>query len=891
MEQVVLNSFKAMKENDFSKQVLVPLMYKLGWEKVVFHGGPYEGGKDIICWKKDEIDESILGVVQVKKIKISAKASSKNSLMEVVNQIQQAMETYVPNEDGKKYKPSIVYFFTPYEVDARTLEARFEKYKELRSTHLKFIDGSKLIYLLKKHLPEILQDHAGSSYVLTEVSKNCLNNKVLLSALKYRKDVNISGFYCDLDFTIGNITTKLFFEIPLLSSRIEVDLNQSEWEQLLGLEKECNRVEISIFSCSVDEIINEFTNKNEKYEKRTAQMCSIIDILDDFEFYLHAEHETLLENQFSDEAKGKFISKIESLCGEIFFIFENDGGQERIKKSFEIFTDHVQGLKKVLNESKNGEKVKSISIDFEAKMRGLLENTEDQRDDLVYNINKIISKNNKPKYVAKISSEQIVDFLNNKKQWLYSKLVEINNKLPSRVKLREFLSDCERLFKFTNSLLSNYTICELINVRSGQSFTSLPDKLRLSVGIDKLIDSGYDFLLFGEAGAGKTTSLQMYAHDSYVIGDKDRLVLFFPLAAVLSDFKVKKINGKIDALDNLLSAIKEFLKNEGINIDESDIYQSISAANSSTLLLDGVDEAIKNAPWIIQGINEIKNKIPKCQIVVSARSGGEYLEKLSFLGVSLLPFSDTQKTRFINKWFECKDNIELADKVICHLGIHKELSAIIKNPLLATILCILAENGIPLPDTEITLYEERIRLLLGDYDIAKKSYRIDSSRTLLETIARKIAFKLHFYHKRHAPFKDLKNYAISYQVGKYSEDQIEIALNELIYPCNILMPMTPEGNLGFGHLRYQEYLSASEIIHNRGVKVESFLHDIWWKGALIIYSQMADDIENLIEWIALNDDFQQCEGNMMAMINVRSEKESSYLSDLYQKQLSVFDPI
>lgn len=43
---------------------------------------------------------------------------------------------------------------------------------------------------------------------------------------------------------------------------------------------------------------------------------------------------------------------------------------------------------------------------------------------------------------------------------------------------------------------------------------------------------------------------------------------------------------------------------------------------------------------------------------------------------------------------------------------------IIRNPLLATTLCVLAKNEIELPNTEITLYDERLKLLTGYYDRA-----------------------------------------------------------------------------------------------------------------------------------------------------------------------------
>jgi len=41
-----------MKEDDFSKKIVIPLLRKMGYTFTDFNGGPYELGKDIIAHKK-----------------------------------------------------------------------------------------------------------------------------------------------------------------------------------------------------------------------------------------------------------------------------------------------------------------------------------------------------------------------------------------------------------------------------------------------------------------------------------------------------------------------------------------------------------------------------------------------------------------------------------------------------------------------------------------------------------------------------------------------------------------------------------------------------------------------------------------------------------------------
>ena len=57
--------------------------------------------------------------------------------------------------------------------------------------------------------------------------------------------------------------------------------------------------------------------------------------------------------------------------------------------------------------------------------------------------------------------------------------------------------------------------------------------------------------------------------------------------------------------------------------------------------------------------------------------------------------------------------------------------------------------------------------------------------------------------------------------------------------------MTQDGQLGFGHLRYQEYLAACEIRYNRGIDIKKLLNKSWWRGALTLFSMLADDISFL----------------------------------------------
>ncbi len=267
---------------------------------------------------------------------------------------------------------------------------------------------------------------------------------------------------------------------------------------------------------------------------------------------------------------------------------------------------------------------------------------------------------------------------------------------------------------------------------------------------------------------------------------------------------------------------------------------------SSLLQFDGIDEVISSAPWIIDGIEAASRRYPKSQILCSSRIGGEYLEDITYLGFKLLPFTDQQRKKFITNWFK-NPKEERIKIIIDHLTANPDLGEIVRNPLLATILCVLAEHGIQLPKSEMRLYQERVRLLLGHYDLHKQSKRITSTQHTLNLVARKLAFYLHETEQREIEYDDIIEISIRKMPGDLDKKAVVTAVNELIHPCNILEPKSYQKNYGFGHFRYQEFFAATEMNQNRGINVSQYLYKDWWRGALVLFTQLSDNIGFLVK--------------------------------------------
>ena len=178
---------QAMRERDLTTSVIVPLLKAAGYPSVVVHDGPDELGKDLVAWGKDRFGGPALAVAQVKMYKPARRVRHDRSFAGIVTQLSQAVETPVPANDGQMYLPSDVLFITPYEIDTRTLQSRFDGLKAI-SHRVRILAGSGLALRVQETLPHLVADLVGTEVQVKSAVISQLNNKALLAALQYGRD-------------------------------------------------------------------------------------------------------------------------------------------------------------------------------------------------------------------------------------------------------------------------------------------------------------------------------------------------------------------------------------------------------------------------------------------------------------------------------------------------------------------------------------------------------------------------------------------------------------------------------------------------------------------------------------------------------------------------------
>jgi hypothetical protein len=326
----------------------------------------------------------------------------------------------------------------------------------------------------------------------------------------------------------------------------------------------------------------------------------------------------------------------------------------------------------------------------------------------------------------------------------------------------------------------------------------------------------------------------------------------------------------------------------GKNYSADEIIRFIKGKRRVAFVFDGVDEVVKRIPWVIEAMAQVEAAYPNSQIILSSRMSGAYVDQIKYLGLTLLPFTDDQVSHFIEGWFA--DDARSAAAVKAHLDVTPELREIVRSPLLATILCVLAEHNVPLPNGELNMYSERLRLLLGHYDIHKKTKRIDSHHSILEKVARKLAFYMHGESVRSMSPANLENVAVRVfgRQGEFSEAQIRLAVQELIDPCNVLVPMTADGDFGFSHLRYQEHLSAIELCNNRGIDLAPLLTSPWWRSVLVLFAKLTDDITYVVEdALEKGLNVTKCKANLLAMCEMKDKNQRTHLVKLIESHVNL----
>jgi hypothetical protein len=705
---------------------------------------------------------------------------------------------------------------------------------------------------LIERIPHVVDSLFGTHTEISRALAKTLTNSQLLGALKVEAGRQVHTFYVDIDLQLGGATSHEFFLMRPRGTRLTYELSASEWQTFKDFEHACRLFGQQTLTSDEDAVAQAWEQRQNALREWTrveiAARNSVQHVRSVF-----TESERLLDIK-RRELRDPHYRQLQGELNQLPAPKDKDKPDPHAARRLQLRQQLTR---------------------LDAPAAPLERTVKLHREDLskaVEEHNHVLRQRPLETYPVEAEGSSLAAALLAEQKRTDQSIRRYSKTLPDSSELGKFLQQCSKLSADVADLLRFPYGRELLGIgREPQAVSDSQSNRRLCVPLDKMIDTRINLWVFGDAGAGKTTGLQYYAWRC-LSEDSGRLALYVPLSRLVRTAPMRLALDSESTSDLIQESVAAYLGELGVSIGGKALVEQLKTRHG-VLLLDGIDEAVVLNPGIVGAIANFAREHPSVQVVTSSRIAAGLRDPRAFLGLTLLPFTDEQRMRFVTDWFgeTAKD---VASRVLQHCEEAPSLAEVVRTPLNATILCVLADRGLPLPSTESHLYRSRLELLISEYDLHKGIQRVRSERVHLELTARKLAYWLHQRSLRHASMSELLAVAKKIQVpGTIAET----AAYELLDPCNVLVPMTQDGMVGFGHLRYQEFLVALDLISDRGNDIVSKLNKPWWHGALHLMAEMSQSLTWLMDLVVHEERTTNARGVLEVMFRAgpAAERETN----------------
>jgi GTPase SAR1 family protein len=363
-------------------------------------------------------------------------------------------------------------------------------------------------------------------------------------------------------------------------------------------------------------------------------------------------------------------------------------------------------------------------------------------------------------------------------------------------------------------------------------------------------------VIVGDPGAGKSTLLKYLALQSI-----DRQLTDLPDLPVHVELNVFASSGYHDLL-KFTSAVWEerygFPRAEALSYMQTQLQDG-----KALLLLDALDETIMGTTkelaeesylQVSKAITDITTRYYQAPIVVTARKAGYHQRTrlVGFTELEVLDFRLQDIKQFVMRWFACHPDPQKrgdAPELNSKLERNPRMQALAANPLLLSLILIVYEDQLDLPDRRAELYKQCVDTLLTKWDASRnirrlRAFKPEHKRQLLE----EVAWHFHLQGQRYLPESDLLQVIATFlpAIGLKSEQNGQVL--EEIATENGLLKEQAQGWQGFLHLTLQEYFAAQYAVDHQ--QLDTLLKrrdDPWWEEVFLLYAGRIPDASPLLQ--------------------------------------------